>query len=123
MKQLLYICAVTGLAMACISCKSNRSAAPLFQNERAALVEDAEYSSNGLIIMVDESVGKEPLRAAIQSYGAQIIYDYSIISGMAIQIPGNKDINDAIAYFKNVTGVLSVERDAIYHIDDGADLR
>ncbi|MBP5676210.1 MAG: hypothetical protein J6W94_04270 [Bacteroidales bacterium] len=68
--------------------------------------------------MYDTEVGKEPLIAAVKEYGAEIKYDYNIIPGIAIKIPDGKDIHDAIAYFKKVKGVTSVERDHIYHLID-----
>lgn len=80
--------------------------------------DDGQFSPKTLIISYDKEVGKGPLLKAIKDYGAEIIYDYSIIPGMAIRIPEGKDIHDAIDYFKKVKGVVSVERDRIYHLDD-----
>ncbi len=79
---------------------------------------EGEYSPNTLIIMYDEAVGKEPLLEAIGAYGAEVKYDYSLIPGMAIRIPDGKDIRDAIAFFKKVKGVTSVERDRIIRLTD-----
>lgn len=79
------------------------------------------YSPNTLIIMYDSEVGKEPIVKAIKRYGAEVIYDYNIIPGMAIRIPDGKDIRDAAVYFRKVKGVLSVERDAIYETTDSED--
>ena len=75
-----------------------------------------EFAPDRLIVMYDESVGKEPLRKAVREYGAEIIYDYSIIPGMAIRIPEGKDIVEAMSFFRGVRGVASVERDRIYHL-------
>ena len=80
--------------------------------------EEIDVSPNTLIIMYDEEIGKEPLLKAVEAYGAELIYDYSIIPGIAIRIPDGKDIHDAIAYFKKIQGVTSVERDHIYHLTD-----
>ncbi len=77
-----------------------------------------EFSPSTLIIMVDEKVGKVPLREAIQAYKAEVIYDYNIISGMAIRIPENRDIHEAIEYFQKVKGVVNVQRDRINHLID-----
>ena len=68
--------------------------------------------------MYDEAVGKEPLLEAIETYGAEVKYDYSLIPGMAIRIPDGKDIHDAIAFFRKVRGVTSVERDRIIRLTD-----
>ena len=77
-----------------------------------------DVSPDKLIIMYDEEIGKEPLLAAVEAYGAELIYDYSIIPGIAIRIPMGKDIRDAINYFKKVKGVTSIERDQIIHLTD-----
>lgn len=76
----------------------------------------AEYSPNTLIVMYDTEVGKEPLVEAVKSSNAEIIYDYNLIPGMAIRIPNGSEINNWIAYFKSVKGVVSVERDRINHL-------
>jgi hypothetical protein len=68
--------------------------------------------------MYDEAVGKEPLLEAIETYGAEVKYDYSLIPGMAIRIPDGKDIHDAITFFRKVRGVTSVERDRIIRLTD-----
>ena len=79
---------------------------------------EGEYSPNTLIIMYDEAAGKEPLLEAIEAYGAEVKYDYSLIAGMAIRIPDGTDIQDAIAFFRKVRGVTSVERDRIIRLTD-----
>ena len=83
-----------------------------------AIDQEVNVAPDRLIIMYDETVGKEPLRKAIDAYDAEIIYDYKIIPGMAIRIPEGGDIKDAIKYFKQVKGVVSVERDHIYQLPD-----
>ncbi len=89
----------------------------LSSGEEILLKEDVEFvSPTNLIIMFDPEIGKGPLLSAVQSYGAKIIYEYSIISGIAIKVPG--DIIQAIAFFANVKGVTAVERDHIYHLTD-----
>ena len=89
----------------------------LSTGEVIILKEDVEFvSPTHLIIMYDPHVGKKPLLRAVKSYGAEIIYEYHIISGIAIKVPG--DILQAIAFFANVKGVTAVERDHIYHLID-----
>ena len=82
------------------------------------LFDDEMYSPDTLLIMYDEEVGKGPLLKAIEEYGGKLKYDYSIIPGVAITIPEGTDIYAAIAYFKGVKGVKSVERDRIYRLTD-----
>ncbi len=76
------------------------------------------YSPTTLIIMVDSLVGKEPLRQAIKEYGATLIYDYTIIPGVAIRIPEGTTLEQGIAYFRKVRGVVSVNKDRITRLTD-----
>ena len=76
------------------------------------------YSPNTLIIMVDTLVGKEPLLQAIKDYGATLKYDYNLIPGVAIRIPEGKTLQESIAYFKQVRGVVSVNKDRITRLTD-----
>ena len=80
--------------------------------------ETGEFAPRTLIIMVDAEVGKEPLRKAVEKYGATIVYDYNLVHGMAIRIPDGGDIHKTMAYFKKVEGVVSVERDRIRRLAD-----
>lgn len=87
----------------------------LSTGEEILLKEDDEFvSPTNLIIMYDPEIGKGPLLEAVKSYGAEILYEYSIISGIAIKVPGN--ILQAIPFFADVKGVTAVERDHIYHL-------
>ena len=72
-----------------------------------------QFSPTNLIISIDTNIGKEPLKRAIEEYHAEILYDYNIIPSMAIKIPPEKNIEDAIQFFKYVEGVIGVERDGI----------
>ena len=80
-----------------------------------------DFSPNTLIISYDETIGKEPLLSAIEEYNATVIYDYSIINAVAIKIPDGTELETAIEYFKNIEGVLFVNKDYIYQIDDPID--
>ena len=77
-----------------------------------------EHSPNVFLIMYDAEVGKEPLLKAIKEYKCEIVYDYGIINGMALKKPEDKTLEETMRYFKTVKGVLSVEYDHIYHLDD-----
>ena len=91
----------------------------LSTGQEIRLVEDDEsVSPTNLIIMYDAEVGKDALLQAVKDYGAELLYDYRIISGIAIKIPEGKHILEAIAYFSKVKGVTTVERDHIYHLID-----
>lgn len=91
----------------------------LSTGQEIRLVEDdGSVSPTNLIIMYDAEVGKDALLQAVKDYGAELLYDYRIISGIAIKIPEGKHILEAIAYFSKVKGVTAVERDHIYHLID-----
>jgi len=75
-----------------------------------------QYSPSTLIIYYDEAIGSEPLMKAIEDYNAEIIYKYNNFSSMAIKIPSDKTLDEAIKYFENVNGVLMVNKDQIYQI-------
>lgn len=77
-----------------------------------------EYSPTTLIITYDAEVGKQPLLDAIEASGAQVIYDYKIIHGMAIRKPDDMTLDEAIAHFSKVKGVLTVEKDRIIRLTD-----
>ena len=77
-----------------------------------------EFAPFTLIISYDTIVGTAPLNSAITAYRAEVIYRYRIINALAIHIPEDKDIHDAIRYFEKVEGVLAVNRDRIYHLHD-----
>ena len=91
----------------------------LSTGEEIILREDVEFvSPTNLIIMYAKETGKRHLLEAVKKYGAEILYEYNIIPGIAIKIPDGKDINQAIAYFSEIKGVTAVERDHIYHLID-----
>ena len=77
--------------------------------------QQPQYSPTNLIISVDQNIGKGPLKKAIEEYKAEILYDYNIICSMAIKIPPGKNIDEAIEFFKNVPGVIAIERDGVAH--------
>lgn len=103
-------------ALAITACGSSKKAVQVV--EPVTAMEEESLSKTTLIIMYDQAIGKEPLKKAIEEYKADIIYDYSIIPGMAVKIPEGADIMDAIKYFRQVKGVVSVERDHIYRLTD-----
>ena len=90
----------------------------LSTGQEIRLVEDESVSPTNLIIMYDAEIGKETLLQTVKDYGAELLYDYRIISGIAIRIPEGKHSLEAIAYFSKVKGVTAVERDHIYHLID-----
>lgn len=75
------------------------------------------YSPNTLIISYDEAVGKGPLKKAVSRYGAEIVYDYSIINAVTVRLPEGKTLDDAVGYFYKVKGVVDVSKNTGYLLD------
>ena len=102
--------------IALTSCKTKQTV------ELSAPIEshkyEPEHSPNVFLVMYDEKVGKEPLQKAIKEYRCEIVYDYSIINGMALKKPEDKTLEETMQYFKKVKGVTNVEYDKIYHLTD-----
>ena len=94
MKQLLYIVIFLSV-MACGPARKPVQVPTATENEQFR-----DYAPDRLIIMYADEIGKEPLLKAIQKYKAEILYDYSIVPGMAIRIPEGANLDDAIKYFK-----------------------
>lgn len=78
------------------------------------------YSPRSLIIMYDGPRGKKSLLKAVKKYGARLMYDYTIINGVAIELPEGSDVHRARAWFQKVKGVVSVNYDRIYQLDSTA---
>lgn len=72
--------------------------------------------TRNLIIFYDKTIGKTALLQAVQDYDAELLYDYKNLHGIAIKLPNEKDVDEAIGFFKKVDGVLSVERDSIMQL-------
>ena len=79
---------------------------------------EPEHSPNVFLVMYDAEIGKDPLLKAIKEYGCEIVYDYSIISGMALKKPESKSLEETMKYFKTVKGVTTVEYDHIIRLTD-----
>ena len=77
-----------------------------------------EHSETVFLVMYDAEVGKTPLQKAIEKYGCEIVYDYNIITGMALKKPKDKTLEETMEYFRKVEGVTSVEYDHIYRLTD-----
>ncbi len=116
-----------GLLMLLTSCHTQKQLDPpttITKDEPISTIPEhqpisgMDYSSTNLIIMYDTEIGKEPLLEAIQEIHAEIIYDYKIITGMAIRKPDTMSLEETKAYFEKVDGVVSVAYDHIYRLDD-----
>ena len=79
-------------------------------------VELQNIYNHNPITHYDREIGKEYLLKSVQNYRAELLYDYDNINGIAIKIPSDKSIREAIRYFQQVKGVLSVNRDEVMQI-------
>lgn len=78
----------------------------------------SEHSPDVFLVMYDAEIGKEPLLKAIKEYHCEVVYDYGIITGMALKKPEKKTLEETMQFFKTVKGVLTVEYDHVYHLTD-----
>ena len=78
----------------------------------------ADHSPTNLLILYDSIVGKKPLMKAIEKVKAKVIYEYHFIHGMAICKSEEMTLEESMAYFRKVKGVLSVEYDQIIRLTD-----
>ena len=114
--HIILSCLATMSALVLSSCKTQQKA-----TEPAQFVHhepSGEHSPSVFIVMYDKESGREPLLKAIKAYKAEIIYDYNIITGMAIKKPDDKTLEEAMQYFRKVKGVLSVDYDRVTHLTD-----
>lgn len=78
-------------------------------------VQDPTHEN--LIIYYDSAVGNEELLKAVRQYGSSIIYIYQNINGIAVIVPADKSVTDAVRYFEEINGVLSVTEDKKMQLD------
>ena len=88
----------------------------IMQNQSQMLQQTGEQLTRNLIIFYDREQGVAALLAAAQSYGANVIYQYQHLNGIAVAIPAGKEMQDAIRYFERVKGVLQVNQDSILQL-------
>jgi hypothetical protein len=69
--------------------------------------------SHTLIIFFDKKTGNKPLLKAIKKQGCTLLYKYKAFSGVAVKVDEKHDVDKAIADFKKVKGVTSVNKDGI----------
>lgn len=102
------------LALAACAAPQTQPAAPQQQPER--LSDDIMADNRVLIIFHNTATGNRPLLAAVRQYGAELVYRYETLSGIAIRVPPGKNMQQAVEYFSRVPGVLQVSRDQVVHL-------
>lgn len=79
----------------------------------ASRTEQNSLTSHTLIIFFDKKTGNKPLLKAIKKQGCTLLYKYKEFSGVAVKVDEKHDVDKAIADFKKVKGVTSVNKDGI----------
>ncbi len=101
-----------------VSCGTSKQSMSSEKTDKVAIVkQNALRNDKLLIVYYDTGVGCKPLIEAAKKYGSEIIYQYSTINAIALTVPDNMNINEAIIYYQNTKGVLQVSRDQINHLD------
>lgn len=85
-------------------------------NTGANRTEKSSPVSHTLIIFFDKKTGNKPLLKAIKKQSCTLLYKYKEFSGVAVKVDENQDIDKAIADFKKVKGVTSVNKDGIMQL-------
>ena len=75
----------------------------------------ARENTNVLIIFFEQGKG-DAVAAAVKQYGAEVVYRYQMMNGMAIRVPAGKNVDAAMAHFERVRGVLQVQRDQVMQL-------
>lgn len=101
------------LPTSCRTKQTVESLSPLHEHQF-----EPEHSPDVFLVMYDAEIGKEPLLKAVKKYKCEVIYDYSIISGMALKKPEGRTLEETMQHFKGVKGVLTVEYDRITKLTD-----
>ena len=84
--------------------------------EKAKREREKTPVSHTLIIFFDKKTGSKPLLKAIKKQGCTLLYKYKEFSGVAVKVDEKHDIDQAIADFKKVKGVTSVNKDGIMQL-------
>ncbi|MFC2752793.1 MAG: hypothetical protein ACFN9G_05555 [Cardiobacterium sp.] len=58
----------------------------------------------------------DALRRAVSTYGAEILYHYPNLHGIAVRIPAQKTLEDAETYFSRQPEINGVARDQIQQL-------
>ncbi|WP_455033651.1 S8 family serine peptidase [Kingella oralis] len=107
----------TALALSLAACQS--PAAPTSVAPASSPAQQpahaARENTNVLIIFFEQGKG-DAVAAAAKQYGAEVVYRYQMMNGMAIRVPAGKDTDAAVKHFERVQGVLQVQRDQVMQL-------
>lgn len=75
------------------------------------------HENENLIIYYEPGAGNEELLKAAKRYGSEVLYVYQNINGIAVTVPRDKTVTDAMKYYGKIKGVLSVTQDRRLQLD------
>lgn len=75
------------------------------------------HENDNLIIYYEPRAGNGELLKAAKSYGSEVLYVYQNINGIAVTVPRDKTVTDAMKYYGKIKGVLSVTQDRKLQLD------
>lgn len=101
MSKKLLVLTLTVLLMACQNQMPNIS---------KKYIDNQTVASNQVLIIYFDKDKKTTLLNAINKQGDEFIYDYQNLNGLAIKVK-QKNIDQAIAFYQKVDGVLQVSKD------------
>ena len=94
------------IAMSFIGCTQTQKA--VYQQEETYTQEERT-----LIVFYNENeISLQNLKRKVKSYGAEIIYEYNEMKGIAVRIFRGKSIEQGRKYFENIKGVTNVMKDS-----------
>ncbi len=99
-----------------VQCKTSEKPQLEQVKEPVSVKQQNQRVSRALIIFYDEKTGNEELLKEAEKYGAEVTHRYNALKGIAIKIPEEKSLEQAIIHFRKVKGVTSVHRDEIHHL-------
>ena len=105
MRALFYLFSIIGLSGCIQAVNSSSHFANTQQNQTAYL--------HNLIIFYDANVGEKSLIEAVKAYNVELVYHYKQLNGIAIRLPAEKNVDEAIRYFEQIKGVLGVSQDRV----------
>ena len=114
MTRLLMTAALALSLAACQSPAAPTSVAPTSSPAQQP-AHAAQENTNVLIIFFEQGKG-DAVVAAVKQYGAEVVYRYQMINGIAIRVPAGKNVDAAMAHFERVRGVLQVQRDQVMQL-------
>ncbi|STZ76481.1 protease inhibitor I9 family protein [Bergeriella denitrificans] len=97
--------AVSGAALLC-ACRTD---APATDGIRTA-------ETGSLIAFYAGDTGSAPLLAALEGCGAELLYEYRNLNGIAARLPSPRSFVEAAACLEQADGVLSVMPDQIMQL-------